>query len=91
MGEWFDGNWVDMGSLLVALAYAYWKTRCAKKRFISKYTAIQLANGTSLFPLTLLGLSLFSSKLLSALLSANKLILSVAGICALLAMLEEDV
>lgn len=91
MSEWLDGNWVDIGSLIVAFLYALWKVRkSGERRYISRFTAIHLANGTSIFPLLLLGLSLFSSRLLTALLSANKLILSVAGICALLAMLEDE-
>ena len=90
MSDWVDGNWVDIGSFLVAIVYAGIKSHRCETPLISKKTALNLANGTSLFPLFLLGLSLFSSKLLTALVSANKLILSVAGLCALLAMLEDD-
>lgn len=89
--DWIDGNWVDMCSLVVALTYALWKAnRRSPKKFVSRSTSLDVANGTSLFPLLLLGLSLISSKLLNELMHANKLILSVAGICALLAMLEGD-
>lgn len=89
LGEWLDGNWIDIGSLVVAVLYAYCKGRKAGAPLVSKKTATLLANGTSFFPLGLLGLSLFSSKLLQELLQANRVILSVAGICALLAMLDD--
>jgi hypothetical protein len=59
-------------------------------RLISRETGLDIANGCSLFPLLLLGLTIFSSRVLAALMSANKLILSVAGFCALLALLEDD-
>ena len=86
-----DGNWIDISSLVTAVFYAVFKAhRRSPRRIISRATSIDLANGTSLFPLLILGLSLFSSRLLMELLQANKLILSVAGLCALLAMLEGD-
>lgn len=90
MWAFFDGNWVDVGSLLIAICYAFWKCRRTGQKKISKVTAVDVANGASLFPLLLLGLSFLSSKLLSELMQANKLILSVAGLCALLSMLEDD-
>ncbi len=86
-----DGNWVDIGSLLVAVVYAVWKSsRRENGKIISKATSLDLANGCSIFPLFLLGMTVISSPLLSELLKANKLILSVAGLCALLALLEDD-
>ena len=89
--DWIDGNWVDIGSLAVAVAYSSWKSSRRKDgKFVSKATALDLANGCSLFPLLLLGMTVISSPLLAELLKANKLILSVAGLCALLAMLEDD-
>lgn len=87
---WLDGNWVDISSLTVAIIYAFLKMKRKKKKFISKATAVEIANGCSIFPLVLLGLSIVSSSILNELLHANKLILSVAGVCALLAMLEDD-
>lgn len=90
MWAFFDGNWVDVGSLLIAICYAAWKCMRTGRKKISKATAVDVANGASLFPLFLLGCSFLSSKLLSELMQANKLILSVAGLCALLSMLEDD-
>jgi len=58
----FDGSWfVDAASFAVAVAYAYWKSLRApvKQKFVSKSTAMDVANGTSLFPLFALSLSLF--------------------------------
>ena len=91
LSGWIDGNWIDAGSIFVAATYAGWKAKCRPgQKIISKATSLDLANGTSLFPLFLLGLSIVSSELLKELLGANKLILSVAGFCALLAMLEDE-
>lgn len=91
MPAYIDGNWVDVGSLLLALLYAFWKANKNCRKKISKATAVDIANGASLFPLLLLGCSIVSSQLLTELMQANKLILSVAGLCALLSMLEDDV
>lgn len=85
-----DGNWVDIGSLLVALVYAFRRAVRKGHKKISKTTALDMANGASLFPLAVLALSILSSKLLSELMHSNRLILSVAGLAALLAMLEDD-
>ena len=91
LSGWIDGNWIDVGSIAIAASYAAWKAKCRpNQKIISKATSLDLANGTSLFPLLLLGMSIISSELLRELLGANKLILSVAGFCALLAMLEEE-
>lgn len=90
LATYINGNWVDLGSLITALIYAFWKAHKNGVKKISKKTATDIANGASLFPLFLLGVSIFSSKLLTEVLHANKLILSVAGLCALLSMLEDD-
>lgn len=91
MPSYIDGNWVDVGSLLIAVLYAIWKAKKHGRKMISKATAVDIANGASFFPLLLLGCSIVSSKLLAELMQANKLILSVAGLCALLSMLEDEV
>ena len=88
--SWIDGNWVDICSLVVAMLYVLRKFSRRKGKFISKAAAIEIANACSLFPLFLLGMSILSSALLSELMHANKLILSVAGFSALLATLEDD-
>lgn len=86
-----DGNWIDITSFCTAIAYAVFNSiRRRPHKLISRATSIDLANGTSIFPLLVLGFSFLSTKLLNELLHANKLILSVAGLCALLAMLEDD-
>lgn len=91
MPSYIDGNWVDVGSLFTALLYALWKAKKCGRKKISKATAVDIANGASFFPLLLLGFSIVSSKLLTELMHANKLILSVAGLCALLSMLEDEI
>lgn len=86
-----DANWVDAGTFLFAFAFAVFK-HCKyepKKRFLTKQTSKDFLDGTAVFPLAILALSIFSSDLTKALLEANKLILAIAGVVALLAILEE--
>jgi len=85
-----DGNWFDMVSFGVAVIYALsrWKNCNKAYHLVSSTTGSDIMNGVSLFPLFMLGLSVFSSKALEALLTSNKLILSTAGCVALFAVLE---
>lgn len=76
----FDGNWVDLLTFLVAVAYAGFQCyRNGKQRFISKETGLTVAHGAALFPLVLLTGASISSHALDALLHSHKIILSVAG------------
>lgn len=86
-----DGNWFDICSLLGGLAYATYRCCRTKTRhpFISKQTGLDVANGVGLFPLLMLALASVSTSALSSLLASNKLILSVAGVLALLAILDD--
>jgi hypothetical protein len=86
-----DLNWIDDGTFFVALVYAFYRHLRSKPRkaFVSKRTRKDFLDGTALFPLAVLTLSLFSPRLTSDLLHANKLILSVAGFVAILAVLED--
>lgn len=88
---YLDGSWLDGMSLLCAIAYAEVKRRkrVTHRKIICKETGIDIANGVGIFPLFVLALTTFSSVMLSKLLEANKLILSVAGVVALLAILDD--
>ena len=89
--SFIDGAWFDIASILVALSYAvYRKLRFGNHRWTSRETGIDVANGVSLFPLFMLTVASFSTEALHTLLSSSKIILSVAGIVALLAILDED-
>ncbi len=102
-GLQIDGNWIDDCSFVMAASWAvarYWKGRrlppgrsARLKRspnpFFCKATAVDVANGVCIFPLCILAMSLFSDWLLNALLMANRLILSVAGVAALFGVLED--
>jgi hypothetical protein len=86
----FDGNWIDICSLVGGVVYARVRwSRIGGRRFLSRETGLDIANGVSLFPLFLLAGTSISSTLLNALLQSNKLILSVAGVVALLAILDD--
>jgi hypothetical protein len=101
-GLQIDGGWVDDFSYLMAVAWAwarYVKRVCLPTRrsarrvhpmraFFCKMTAADFFGGLGLFPLCVLAVSVFSSSLVQALLSGNRLLLSAAGIIALYAMLE---
>ena len=86
----FDGNWIDISSILVASAYAAYKKR---KLTITKWTdrrlAFHLANGLGLFPVMILALGVFSKGLLNELVEANRATLFIAGAFALMAMLDD--
>jgi hypothetical protein len=75
-------------SLLCAIAYAEVKRR---KRVAHQRSSARkpgsTSNGVGIFPFFVL--TTFSSVMLTKLLEANKLILSVAGVVALLAILDE--
>ena len=87
----FAVNWIDEGTFIVALGYAVRRHFIVtpRKRFVSRETRKDFVDGTALFPLAILTLSLFSDRLTDALLHANKLILSVAGFVSILAVLED--
>ncbi|SCB10163.1 hypothetical protein [Cupriavidus alkaliphilus] len=87
-----DGNWVDIGSLISGFVYLFYRKlrRWDHQRFFSKTTGMDFANGAALFPLSILALSVLSSKLIQGIVEASKMSLSVAGIFALLAILDES-
>ena len=101
-GLQIDASWVDDFFYLMAVAWAW--GRCVKRlrmpvrrsarrvhpmrAFFCKMTAADFFGGLGLFPLCVLAVSVFSSSLVQALLSGNRLLLSAAGIIALYAMLE---
>lgn len=86
-----DGHWFDICSLIGGLIYALirWARHGRQHKLISKETGLDIANGVGLFPLLVLSFASFSTTALNALLQSNRLILSVAGIVALLAVLED--
>lgn len=103
IAPFWDGNWLDISSGLGGLAWACarWCKRLNVHRkqnsrwppiftsFFCKTTAVDLAAGTSLVPLGILSLALFSSPLLHDLLVGNRLILTIAGITSLFGALED--
>lgn len=99
----WDGNWLDITSAIGGTLWAF--ARCMKRMrvhkintntnlsfypaFFCKTTAIDLASGTSLFPLAILSMALFSIPLLQELMAGNRLILTIAGITSLFGALED--
>jgi len=89
---YLDANWIDAGAILGALIFAAyrWKKADPSRRFLHTRTGYDFANGAALFPLFVLALSVFSSWLVKELMSASRVTLSVAGVVALLALLEDE-
>jgi hypothetical protein len=103
LAPFWDGNWLDISSGLGGAAWAI--ARCVKRRyshkkqsgtslriypaFFCKTTAVDLASGTSLVPLMILSMALFSSALLQDLMTGNRLILTIAGVTSLFGALED--
>ena len=89
----FDGGWVDTLTILTAILYSVYihhkVGKPAGQKFVSRDTGLAVAHGVALFPLFLLAVSSLSSAALEQLLHSHKIILSVAGLVALLAILEE--
>jgi hypothetical protein len=88
--RYLDGSVVDALSFICALIYAEVRRRkaCPPRKLICKENGI-VANGVGIFPLIILTMASFSSFTLQKLLEANKLILSVAGFVALMAILDD--
>ena len=82
-------NWVDIFSLSLAILYGIGRSIIARQRLISRTTGLSIANGIGLFPLLLLVVSTFWNDALTAMLQSNKVILSIAGIVALLSIMED--
>ncbi|MGJ0507485.1 MAG: hypothetical protein ACR652_10170 [Methylocystis sp.] len=91
VSPYLDGNWFDVLSLIGGIGYAVyrWRKCCPSRPFVTKETGIDVANGVGLFPLLMLSFSIISSRVLTEVLQSNRLILSVAGVVALLAILED--
>lgn len=62
----------------------------AKGRLVSKQTGLDFANGTALFPLMIMACCALSSELIKSLVEASKISLSIAGLFALIAILEDN-
>lgn len=91
LSPYFDGNILDILSFICSIFYAFhkWRKASPARKLICKETGVDIANGVGIFPLFVLATTIFSSFALAKLLEANKIILSVAGVVALLAILEE--
>ena len=82
-------RWIDVGSLVFAIVYAGIMSRVRGHNFLSHRTGLDVAKGIAFLPLFLLAVSILHTPLLEALFESNKLILSMAGTVALLALLED--
>jgi hypothetical protein len=90
ISQYIDASWVDIGSLVLAMIYAASRYRKSKTQaLISKDTGRDVLHGLALFPLVLIFVGGLSKLVLTAVLSSNRLVLAVAGLVALLAILEE--
>jgi hypothetical protein len=102
-GLQIDGSWIDDFSYVIAFVWAiarYKKRRRQPVRrprrpphplrmFFCRATAMDFASGVCIFPLCGLATSVFSNQVMVALLSGNRLLLSVAGVVALFSLVED--
>lgn len=91
--QYFDGSFLDVGSILVAVCFVLWhrgrQPKTLRCPFLSRETGRLLVNAVSIFPLLLLACSILSSKITAILLGGNRIILTIAGCYALFTMLED--
>ncbi len=86
----YHKDWVDVGTFIVAGVYASYKAMRAGFDLRPTTFGRYILDGSALFPLILLSMSVFSRHLIEDLLSASRVTLSIAGSFALLAILESD-
>ncbi|NMM19129.1 MAG: hypothetical protein HHJ15_04080 [Rhodoferax sp.] len=93
VASYVDGSWLDIFSFIFALVYVrrQWgkKPELTRGPFLCRDIGFEFANAASIFPLFLLTLTVFSTKLTVALLTGNKIILAIAGGFALFSLLED--
>lgn len=91
--QYLDGNWVDIGSLILAMAIIWWRRRTIPKAercaFFTRETAKELVSALTVFPLLLLTISSIFTKITPHLLSGSRITLTIAGGYALFSMLED--
>lgn len=86
----YHKDWVDVGTFVCAGLYALWKwVRCGFKMRLRGFGR-HVMDGSTVFPLALLALSVLSRHLVEQLLAASRVTLSIAGAFALLSVLEDD-
>jgi multisubunit Na+/H+ antiporter MnhF subunit len=88
--SFIDGGPFDILTLVVAVAVALGKCWRHGHSVISVNMGFNVIHGLAIFPLLMLSLSAISREALDSVLASNRLILSVAGLIALLAILEKE-
>lgn len=78
-----DGNPVDIATIAVAFLYASFRAARQTRTRTLEHFISDLSYGLSIFPLLLLSCVAFSSKASEALMQSNKIIMSMAGVIAL--------
>jgi hypothetical protein len=85
-----DGNPIDIITIGVAFLYAAWRAlRHSHSRTMEGFIS-DLSYGLSIFPLVLLSCVAFSSKASEALMQSNKIIMSMAGVIALVVTIRRS-
>lgn len=85
-----DGNWVDMATLGVAFFYALGRRLVSQQGASLEAFVSDISYGVSIFPMALLTLTVVSSTALTALLTGNKVIISLAGLFSLIVILKRS-
>lgn len=82
-----DGSWVDMWTLGVAAVYTGLR-RFVCRSFGGEAIMYDISHGVTIFPMLLLSATAFSTTAIHTLMTGNKLVISLAGLFALLALLK---
>lgn len=82
-----DGSWVDIWTLVVAGLYTILR-RLICRTCTGEAIMYDISHGVTIFPMMLLSATAISSTAIQTLMQGNKLIISLAGVFALLALLK---
>jgi hypothetical protein len=83
-----DGNWVDIGTILVAALYALLRGMISCSKMSIEGVVSDVSYGVSIFPMLLLSTAAFSSAPITALMSGNRVIISLAGLFSLIVLVK---
>jgi len=88
--QYIDGNWIDIGAVLVGLVLAWyrWARQNPRPKFVSVKVGLDIVNLLAVFPLFILAFAFLSRPLVLQLMEASRITLSIAGCVALFAVLE---
>jgi hypothetical protein len=86
----YGKDWVDVATFVTAGAYVLYRRWRRHSPMRLRVAARHMMDGSAVFPLALLSVSVFSRHAVEALLASSRVTLSIAGLFALLSVLSDD-